>query len=213
MRLRIPPGRAGRLWLRERLASAHSAADLLDHKRRELESELHRMERILGQRARAWDDALAEAERWLARIDATGGARTLRIAAAMEPGHAEVRLTWRQVMGVRYPTEFALDVPPAPDIASLDGGAAMAFALGAYRRAVEAAVSHAVARTALERVRSDRERTVRRLRALQLRAIPAHEEALRALEVRLDEKDREEAVAALWATGNAASTIEGGGSR
>jgi V/A-type H+-transporting ATPase subunit D len=200
VRLRIPPGRTGRLWLRDRIASAESAAGLLDHKRRELESELHRMDTILGRRTREWRDAIAEAERWLGRVNAIGGGRALRLAAALEPGEARVRLEWRQVMGVHYPTDFGLDVPSAPAIASLDGGAALAFALEAYRRAVNAGVAHAVARTARGRIQADLDRTIRRLRALELRAIPAHEGALRALEVRLDEKDREDAVSARWAT-------------
>lgn len=211
MRLRIPPGRAGRLWLRERLASARSAADLLDHKRRELESERQRMGTILRQRARAWREAVADARRWLGRIDATDGARALRLAAALEPRQADVKLEWRQVMGVHYPTDFALDVPPAPPVASLDGGAALAFALDAYASAVQAAVAHAVARTAGERIRAELARTIRRLRALQLRAIPAHERALEALEVRLDERDREESVSARWAADAASGAAEPGG--
>jgi V/A-type H+-transporting ATPase subunit D len=200
MRLRIPPGRAGRLWLRDRIASAESAAGLLDHKRRELESEAQRMERIVGRRLRAWQAAVAEAEGWLGRTDATAGGRALRLAAALEPRQAQVRLDWRQVMGVHYPTEFHIDLPPAPTIVSLDGGAALTFAFDAYRRALQAAVAHAVARTAHVRIRTDLARTIRRLRALKLRAIPAHEAALRALEVSLDEKDREDGVSARWAS-------------
>ncbi|MGH7618717.1 MAG: V-type ATP synthase subunit D [Gemmatimonadaceae bacterium] len=206
MRLRTPPGRAGRLWLRDRLASARSAAELLDHKRRELESEQHRMQTILGRRARDWHSATIEARRWLGRVDATNGARAMQMAAVLERERAKVRLTWRQVMGVRYPTDFDVEIPPAPAVASLNGGAALVFALDASARAAKAAVAHAVARTALARIQADVQRTVRRLRALQLRAIPAHEEALRALEVQLDEQDREDAVNARWAADAAAAT-------
>jgi len=199
VRLRIPPGRAGRLWLRGRLAAARSAADLLDHKRRELESELHRMDTILSRRSQAWREAMAEAGRWLTRMDAIRGARARNIAWALAKDPARARLTWRQVMGVRYPTEYQLELPSSPNVAPLDGGAALAFAFDAYRRAVDAAVAHAVARTARANIRAETDRTIRRLRALTLRAIPAHEEALHALELRLDEQDREDAVRARWA--------------
>jgi V/A-type H+-transporting ATPase subunit D len=199
VRLRIPPGRAGRLWLRDRLASARSAADLLDHKRRELESELTRMGTIVGQRAVAWQRTMADAQRWMARTDATAGGRSLRMAAAMEPTAADVALEWRQIMGVRYPTDFTVDVPPAPAVASLDGGAALTFGLDAHRRALQAAIAHAVARTAHERIRAELDRTIRRLRALKLRAIPAHQQALDRLELELDERDRAEGVSARWA--------------
>jgi V/A-type H+-transporting ATPase subunit D len=199
VRLRIPPGRAGRLWLRDRLAAAGNAASLLDHKRRELEGELRRVGRITSERERAWHDALAEAQRWLARVDATGGERSLRIAAALQPGRAEVELEWRAVMGVRYPTDFRLRFPTKPVISALQGGAALSFALDAYRRAVEAAVAHATAEAALTRIRGEITRTVRRLRALNLRILPAHESALRSLELSLDERDREDAIGARWA--------------
>ena len=175
MPLRIPPGRAGRTWLRQRVASARNAADLLDHKRRELESELARLGTILTQQSDRWRQASANARLWLNRLDATAGARAFRIAAALESAVADARLEWRQVMGVRYPVDFDLVLPAAPAIALLDGGAALSVAIGAYRTATEAAVAHAVARTAHARVRAEYERTVRRLRALQLRAIPAHE--------------------------------------
>jgi V/A-type H+/Na+-transporting ATPase subunit D len=201
MRLRIPPGRAGRLWLRDRLASARSAADLLDHKRRELESERARVGTILAQRTRAWRRAMAEAERWLARTDATAGGRAMRMAAALEPTVADVTLAWRQIMGVHYPIDIDVVLPAAPSVASLDGGAALTGALAAYRAAVEAATAHAVARTAHERICAELERTIRRLRALELRAIPAHQQALDALELQLDERDREEGVSARWAAG------------
>jgi V/A-type H+/Na+-transporting ATPase subunit D len=206
MRLRIPPGRAGRLWLRDRISAARGAADLLDRKRRELETELHRMGTIAQRRERDWRAKGAEAEQWLDRVDDTGGDRALRVAAALEPDPSEVRLDWQRVMGVHYPTDFHLTLPPTPTVASLDGGAALEFAIEAYKAAVTAAVAHAVARTAEERIRTDLDRTIRRLRALRLRAIPAHDEALRALEVRLDEKDREEAVAARWSSEEARSS-------
>lgn len=199
MRLRIPPGRAGRLWLRDRLAAAKSAAELLDHKRRELEAELRRLGRITSEREKTWHGALSLAERWLARFDATGGARSLRIAAALQPGRAEVELEWRTVMGVHYPTDFRLGFPSKPAISALDGGAALSFALDAYRRAVEAAVAHATAEAALTRIDGEFTRTIRRLRALNLRILPAHETALRSLELSLDEREREDAIGARWA--------------
>lgn len=203
MRLRIPPGRAGRLWLRERLAAAGSAADLLDHKRRELESELTRMGRIVDQRTKAWREAMADAQRWLERIDATAGDRTLRMAAALEPTPAQVGIEWRQIMGVHYPTDFHLNEPMTPVVASLDGGAAVTVALGAYRAALQAGVAQAVARTAHDRIQAELDRTIRRLRALKLRAIPAHQEAVAVLELQLDERDREEGVSARWAADSA----------
>jgi V/A-type H+-transporting ATPase subunit D len=209
VKLRIPPGRAGRLWLRDRLEAARNATDLLDHKRRELEEELRRVERITRQRETEWRDAYAKAERWLARVDATGASRSLRLADTLQTGRAEVDLEWRSVMGVRYPTDFRLRLPTNPAVSALDGGAALAFALVAFREATEAAVAHATAETALSRIREDITRTIRRLRALELRIVPAHESALGALELSLDEKDREDAVSARWAAESIHSPVGG----
>lgn len=205
MRLRTPPGRAGRLWLRERLAAARKAADLMDHKRRELEAERQRVRTIATDRERAWRAAAAEAAKWLRRVDAAGSEQSIRLATSLTSSAAEVDLQWRQVMGVRYAADYALRVPPAPAIAFLEGGPALAPALAAYRRAVDAAVAHAVARTALTHIQADMDRTKRRLRALELRAIPAHETALGELELALDERSREDAVAARWAADGAPS--------
>jgi V/A-type H+-transporting ATPase subunit D len=213
MRLRIPPGRAGRLWLRERIVAARNAAELLDHKRRELEAELGRLGSITSRRQRDWDRAMAEAQQWLARVDATGGNRSLRLVEAMQTGRAEVTLEWRAVMGVRYPTDFSLSFPEKPAVAALDGGAALAFALDAYRRAVHAALAYATAEAALTRIRTDITRTVRRLRALDLRILPAHESALKSLELSLDEKDREDAIGASWAAEEIRTPAAGKGTR
>ena len=203
MRLRTPPGRAGRLWLRGRLASARKATDLLDHKRRELEGELRRVRGIAAPRAASWGAAAREAAVWLARVETTGGARALRLATALHETHAEIAVQWQQVMGVRYPTACTVRFPPEVSIHALEGGAALAAARAAHRRAGEAGIEHAVAAAALACIQSELDRTVRRLRALQLRAIPAHERALAALELALDEKDRQDAVAGHWAAGEA----------
>jgi V/A-type H+-transporting ATPase subunit D len=201
MKLRVPPGRAGRLWLRERLEAARKAADLLEHKQRELEVELKRIGTIAERRERAWEDAARDAAEWLARADVVGTALSIRLASELLKRPAEVQLQWRQVMGVRYAADHVTRVPEPSRVSSLSGGSALAPATSAYRSAVDAAVGHAVARSALARIRTEIDRTTRRLRALQLRAIPAHERALSALELALDEKSREEAIAAHWAAG------------
>lgn len=211
MSLRIPPGRAGRLWLRERLTAAHKAADLMDHKRRELEAELSRVRTIAAEREQTWTEASREAAEWLRRVDAVGAERSIRLASSLLDQQAQVELEWRQVMGVRYAADYDMRLPSASSLESLSGGAALAPALAAYRHAAEAAVAHAVARSAVERILRDIERTKRRQRALELRAIPAHERALAALELALDEKSREEAVSARWAAEAPPSVSNGGG--
>lgn len=199
MRLRIPPGRSGRLWLRDRLQAATKAADLLDHKRRELEVELRHVQGIAAARERAWREAAGEARSWLGRVDATGAQGSIALVAGLAGDGARVRVEWRNVMGVHFPVDHVVRFPARPPIAALEGGAALIGAQAAYQRAVEAAIAHAVAGAAVSRIMADIRRTVARLRALELRAVPAHQRALAALELALDERDREEAIAARWA--------------
>lgn len=100
MALRVPPGRAGRLWLRQRIAVAQRAVDLLDHKRRELDSERLRLHTVVERTRADWERATKEAQKWLGRVDVTGASRALRLAISLVPGPAEVEVEWRTVMGV-----------------------------------------------------------------------------------------------------------------
>ena len=52
---RVPPGRAGRLWLAHRLGVASRAAELLDHKARVLRQEAERCELARGAHGRGMD--------------------------------------------------------------------------------------------------------------------------------------------------------------
>jgi V/A-type H+-transporting ATPase subunit D len=87
----------------------------------------------------------------------------------------------------------------------LPGGASLATTANAYRRALVAAVEHAAAEAAVNRIETELARTRRRLRSLDVRAIPGLLAAIKALELRLDETDREDLVRTKWATDVAAA--------
>lgn len=198
MKVRTPPGRAGRTWLRRRLVVASRAAELLEHKRHELEAELGRLTGVVERTERDWKRSFGEATHWLARVDATGGARALRLAQAGLTGRVAADLTWRSVMGVRYPSDVACRVPDPAGVTPLEGGAALSFAIAAYGEATEDGVKHAAAQAAHLRIVAELRRTRRRLRALEARAVPAYEDALAILELRLDEEERGDLVRAKW---------------
>ncbi|MGA7270967.1 MAG: V-type ATP synthase subunit D, partial [Acidimicrobiia bacterium] len=104
MRLRIPPGRSGRLWLRHRIESATQAEDLLDHKQRELSSEIRRLRTVRERAEERWDQALLAARRRMEGVDAAGGSALVSLAASLGGEAAQVEIDWRTVMGVHYPT-------------------------------------------------------------------------------------------------------------
>lgn len=198
MRLRTPPGRAGRPWLAHRLAVARRGADVLDQKRQGLLRERTRLVAIVGEARDTWEHAVREAEVWLRRALLISGQRSFELASFHVPEQAEVRLTWRRSLGVVYPSDAEVRLPPTPDLIAPGGSSALPIAASAYGRAVEAGARFAAAQSALDRVEAELAAATRRLRALERRWIPAHEQAFAALALELDETEREDAVRARW---------------
>jgi V/A-type H+-transporting ATPase subunit D len=198
MRLRVPPGRAGRPWLARRLAVANRGARVLDDKRHALLRERAGFVGVVDETRREWEEAVREAETRYRRALLISGRRSLDLAGFYVGAHAEVRLAWRRSMGVAYPAEAETQLPPTPDLVAPGGSSALPLAASAYGRAVEAGARHAAARLSLELIDVELAATIRRLRALERRWIPAHEDALAALSLALDETEREDAARARW---------------
>jgi V/A-type H+-transporting ATPase subunit D len=198
MSLRIPPGRAGRLWLEHRLEVARRGADVLDQKRRALLRLERDLEARLDSARVLWEDAARAAADWLARAATLSGQRRVRLALLHTDPSAVARVTWRNSLGVVYPSACELDLPSAADVAALGGSAALAEAAAAHRRALAAAAEYAAVSMAHARVSDELAATVRRSRAIERRFIPEHEAALTRLRLSLDEAEREEATRTRW---------------
>ena len=197
MRLRPPPGRSGRIWLLRRLAVAHRGKDVLEQKRRALRHRVDQVAEQLGEARREWETEAAEAETWWQRAAVLAGERPLELARASPPGPAEVTLTWRNTLGVVYPDSAEVEVPPA-ELFPAGGSAALAYAAQAHGRALEAAARLGAVQTAYRRTSEELRATTQRLRAIERRWIPEHEGALAALELALDEADREDTARVRW---------------
>lgn len=181
---RIPPGRAGRLWLRRRLATAERGHDLLQRKLHVLLGEHERLAREAGRTREEWIAAYREADTWLLRAALAGGRRSLVPA----PGLADVTVFWRQVMGVRHPERATCDLPAPP--ATLPGSAALVEARTACRTTLRAAVRHAAAQEAERVLAAEITATRGRVRALERRWIPRLTAAMTAIDLALDEAER-----------------------
>ncbi len=203
MRLRIPPGRSGRLWLRHRIESATRAQDLLDHKQRELMSEVRRLRTVRERAGEAWEQALHDTRQKMKGVDSEGGSTLVRLAATLGGEPAGVEVDWHTVMGVHYPIGARAILPEPTPLGPLPGGAALSAARDAFRTALEAAVAVAAVDAAFGRIQSELTRTTRALRALDRRAIPAYRGALAEVELRLDEAEREDMIRVRWAAGGA----------
>lgn len=189
---RVPPGRAGRLWLVRRLAVSRRAADLLDRKVRMLRVELRELLTFQARTAREWEEASATAEAWLTRAGLVGGQRGVRPSGVLP--QAVVELEWTRTMGVRHPARARVQVPAEPTQAAPAGGASVVMARAAYADALRAAGRHAVATAAVQALQRELTATRRRLRAVEQRWLPQLEAALAGVELSLEEQERGDAV-------------------
>ena len=196
----VPPGRAGRRWLRERLAGARRAADLLDRKLRVLRAERDRLARLADQTAAHWASAYRQAELWMVRAELLGGERELALCAL--PGQARVSVDWAVLMGLRYPTGATCQPAERDAGAHTPGTAALVEAGTAYRRALAAAVTHAAAEAAHRAVTAEVAQTRRIQRSIARGRVPRLQDALRDLDARLEEAERAELVRLRWAAGH-----------
>jgi V/A-type H+/Na+-transporting ATPase subunit D len=200
VRLRTPPGRGGRLWLLRRLAVARRGHDVLEQKRQALLRQLDRLEELLDDARRAWQESACEAELWWQRAAVLAGERPLELASSAVPGRAEVNLVWRNALGVVYPSEATVAVPRG-ELFPTGGSAALPYAAQAHTRALEAGAQLGAAELARERTARELHATTLRLRALERRWIPEHERALHEVELALDESEREESARVRWVIG------------
>lgn len=196
---RRPPGRAGRIWLERRLEVARRGADVLDHKRQTLLREQQRLAVRLAETAVEWQERAATARVWNDRALAIAGPRRIGLASLHRRGSARVRIEWRKTLGTSVPAGATVSESPALDFVALGGGSSVALAARAHAEAVAAAAAHAAVRAAHEAVTSELVATTRRLRAIERRWIPDHEDALRRLELALEERELEDLVRARWA--------------
>lgn len=195
----VPPGRAGRLWLRGRLASARRSMELLDRKRQLLRHERNRLAELREETHRHWVISCSEAETWGLRASILGGMADVALSSAAVAGGARVDVTWRNTMGVRHPDDPRCALPALAPADAAAANAAVAPAAASYRRALEAGVAYAVADTSFKVVDLELRDTERRLRAIERRRVPLLEDGLRRLELHLDELEREERVVTRWA--------------
>ena len=107
-------------------------------------------------------------------------------AAPDHPAHTRRVLTVGLVEGELFPA---------------GGSAALAYAAQAHGRALEAAARVGAVWTAHRRASEELRATTQRLRAIERRWIPEHERALAALELALDEADREDTARVRWVVG------------
>jgi len=193
----VPPGRAGRLWLVRRLQVARRGGDLLERKLLVLTGELARLREDAERTAQDWDRCCADAEQWLLRAGLLGGQRAIRLAGDGQA--ADVTISYRLAMGVRYPASAECLTPAS---ATWDGSV-LTGTRQAHRAALAAAVRHAAAAEAVRVIEAEVLATRYRLRAIRDRWIPRLEQALAEVTLAIEEQELADAARLRLATGPA----------
>jgi V/A-type H+/Na+-transporting ATPase subunit D len=194
--MRVPPGRAGRLWLERRLATAQHAQELLKEKLAILTQEEQRLAKRAAEGAEEWQRLCAESETWTLRAAVLSGRRALRVASDGTTAQADIAMGF--TIGIEHPVGGAVHLTKQPDVPVV-GSAAVPRAAEAARAAVEAALSAAVASAALRTVRAEMATTRRTLRAVEQRWIPRMSSALAQIQLELEELERAEGIRRRWA--------------
>ncbi|WP_337110420.1 V-type ATP synthase subunit D [Prescottella equi] len=191
---RVPPGRAGGVWLRRRIDVAVRGVELLDRKRRVLQTERDRLEREAARTSAEWVRTSREADRWVERAVLLGGDHAIRIASGPP---AQISVEWSRVIGVTYPAGVDF-TSPDPGDRPFDGPA-VAEAREHSRQALAVAAAHAAALAAVRLVDAELQSTTRRMRAISDRWIPALEGELARLRLELEEQEHADLVRRRWA--------------
>jgi V/A-type H+/Na+-transporting ATPase subunit D len=205
---RVPPGRAGRLWLLGRLAFARRSLELLDRKHQLLLRELAGLARRREEAEDRWRHAAAEADRWAIRAAVLGGDADVALAAASVAGLAQVEVPWHNTMGVLHPGDPRCALPELPASEAVAGNGALAPAAAAQRAAIDAGATYAALDRSHRLLHAELRATARRRRGVERRRIPSLASSLHLLELRLEELEREERVVGRWVRQRYASVAD-----
>lgn len=196
----MPPGRSARLWLRDRLAVASRATDVLEQKSHALVQERRRLQQQVEETREIWEQTIRQADAWFLKAMAIGGRQQIGLAASRLEREADARITWHSLMGVTYPARVEAVLPDPGAVSRVAETSALAFAASAYGEAVQQALDHAAATRALDLLEREIAMTRRRLRGLEDEWIPRLRDTLRQVELYLSEEEREDMVRSKWAS-------------
>ena len=184
--VRSPAGRAGRLWLRHRIAVADRGATELERKVQLVSTEVRRLRAQVDHCSAQWRTACAEADRWMLRAGFVGGIDSVRQARTTP---VEVAMTWTTTMGVRHPGGATIESSAPPDAGM---SAAVLEARRAFATALRASVDVAAAQSALATLEAALLTTRRRARVLRRHWLPRLQAQLHTLEIALEQAEQED---------------------
>lgn len=196
-------GRSGKARVARQLETARRGTALLDRKQHILADEIERLELFAERSRQSWEARARVAATWLLRSAVLDGRD--RIEAAAAEGSASVKVTWGGAMGVRYPEDTEVMLPPERHPG---GSSALSYAAHAHRDALADAAGCAAASRAQLLLSTELRMTRMRQRALENTWIPRLEATLVTIQRKLDEQELEESLRVRWAEDNRALTSQ-----
>lgn len=190
-------GRSGKARVAHQLETARHGSTLLDRKQHILADELERLELFAEHSRREWEDLASIAATWLHRSAEMDGRDRVRAAAADKPAIVEVN--WGGAMGVSYPENVTVQLPPERHPG---GSSALSYAAQSHRDSLVAAATCAAARRAMLLVSAELTTTRLRQRAIENTWIPRLEAKLISIQGQLDQQELEESLRVRWAENN-----------
>lgn len=190
-------GRSGKARVAHQLETARHGSTLLDRKQHILADELERLELFAEHSRREWEDLASIAATWLHRSAEMDGRDRIRAAAADKPAIVEVN--WGGAMGVSYPENVTVQLPPERHPG---GSSALSYAAQSHRDSLVAAATCAAARRAMLLVSAELTTTRLRQRAIENTWIPRLEAKLISIQGQLDQQELEESLRVRWAENN-----------
>ena len=190
-------GRSGKARVAHQLETARHGSTLLDRKQHILADEFERLELFAEHSRREWEDLASIAATWLHRSAEMDGRDRVRAAAADKPAIVEVN--WGGAMGVSYPENVTVQLPPERHPG---GSSALSYAAQSHRDSLVAAATCAAARRAMLLVSAELTTTRLRQRAIENTWIPRLEAKLISIQGQLDQQELEESLRVRWAENN-----------
>ena len=191
----LPRTRMALLAGRSRLALAEQGRRLLEDKRDALLRELHREIRTAVAARRELDAAAAEARLALETARVRHGPGTLAAAAAGAEGEIGVEVRFTTVMGVPVPAVATRSLVRPADTRGRDplaSGPALEAAAERFEEELTIALRVAAMEARVLRLAREIRRTSSRVNALRTAVIPALEAETAAIELTLEQRERED---------------------
>ena len=191
----IVPTRMALLASRSQLELASQGRDLLKEKRNALMKELHKVADVVLIGSDALEQAAAESHRALILAEALEGPEAVRSAALAASGEIFVEASGATIMGVQVPE---IEYQPVGRLLtergySLAGTSARIDAVAAsFERQLELLLEVATQELRMRRLAEEVGKTTRRVNALEHVLIPRLEFQCNAIQMMLEERERED---------------------